>query len=63
MPDKLLDTAAVASRLGMSRSQVNRVARTGQLPHRAKAPGIRGAYLFALEDVDAFAAARTKAPA
>ena len=36
----------VASILGISRSQVNRQAASGELPVAVKAPGIRGAYLF-----------------
>lgn len=58
MHDEFMDTAAVAIRLGMSRSQVNRLAKSGRLAHRVKAPGVRGAYLFATADVEAFATAR-----
>lgn len=45
MPN-LLSTAETADALGVSISKVLRLARAGDLPHAAKTPGIRGAYLF-----------------
>lgn len=50
--------AAVAEKLGMSRSQVNRLAAAGDLPVIAKAPGVRGAYLFDKIAIDRLAAER-----
>lgn len=48
----LMTTAEAAETLKLSRSQVARLARSGDLPHAAKAPGPRGAYLFDRADVE-----------
>lgn len=39
--------------LGLSRSQVNRLAATGRIPFVVKAPGVRGAYIFDRTDIEA----------
>jgi predicted site-specific integrase-resolvase len=47
----LLTTAQVAEKLGKSVATVNRWAADGRLKPAAKAPGIRGAWLFDPADV------------
>lgn len=42
----MLTTAEVAHLLGVSIPTVNRRAASGAIPVAAKAPGVRGAYLF-----------------
>lgn len=53
-----LDTRTVSDVLGLSVVQVCRLARSGELPPVAKAPGKRGAYLFDPADVEHFRAIR-----
>lgn len=53
-----ISTAETAAMLGMSVSQINRLAAAGDLPVIAKAPGIRGAYLFDRADVERILAER-----
>ena len=48
-------TAEAAQILGSSVSQLNRLAASGQIPYVAKAPGIRGAYIFNRLDIEALA--------
>lgn len=55
-------TASEAARhLKASRRTVTRLARAGQLEYVAKAPGIRGAYLFDSAQIESLAAEREKA--
>lgn len=49
----LLSTRDVAVRLGTSVPTVTRRAREGVIPVAAKAPGLRGAFLFDPADIDA----------
>lgn len=58
MPNEWLTTRAVAERLGVDVATVARWVRTGLLTPDIKTPGLRGAYVFSPETVDAFAAAR-----
>lgn len=51
----LLYTRDVADRLGLSVSQVNRLAAEGSLPILTKAPGLRGPNVFDREAVEALA--------
>lgn len=48
----------VARRLGVSRTQVARLTQSGRIASAAKAPGIRGAYLFDPAEVERYAEAR-----
>ncbi len=52
-PTQPIDSSKAAEILGLSRSQVNRMATTGSLPVLYKLPGIRGAYIFELADIEA----------
>lgn len=54
----LLSTAEAAKRLRVHIRTVARMAHTGELEAAAKAPGVRGAYLFDPDAVDALAAER-----
>lgn len=54
----LLSTAEAAKRLRIHPRSVARLAHTGALKFVAKAPGVRGAYLFDPAAVDALAAER-----
>ena len=57
MPNvEYMTTTAVADRLKVDVSTVARWVRNGRLAPAIKTPGIRGAYLFTSEDVDALAA-------
>lgn len=47
-----LTTAEVAERLGLTPAAVSYRVRHGQLTPAAKAPGVRGAYLFDPDEVD-----------
>ena len=47
----LLSAVETAKILGHSKATINRWASDGALPHAAKAPGVRGAYLFHPDDV------------
>jgi predicted site-specific integrase-resolvase len=49
---QLLTSAQVAELLGKSVATINRWATAGRLKPAAKAPGIRGAWLFAPDDVE-----------
>lgn len=53
-----ITTAEVAEILGKSRSVIVRRAQAGALPVIAKAPGLRGAYLFDGDVVEAMAATK-----
>ena len=57
--DKQIATAEAARILGSSVSQLNRLAASGQIPHVAKAPGIRGAYIFNRSDIEALTTSTT----
>lgn len=46
LPLELIGTAEVARRRGCDTSTVHRLVNSGQLTAVAKAPGLRGAYLF-----------------
>lgn len=48
-----MTTKEVAARLGVTRSAVARMARTGALHPLAKLPGGRGLYLFSPDEVEA----------
>lgn len=52
MTDKLLTTAEVAERLGISPVTVTWRVRAGHLIPEMKLPGINGAYLFAPGTID-----------
>lgn len=54
----LFNTRQVAEKLGVSPMQISRLARSGQLPPAVKAPGKRGAYLFAPAEVEHYRAMR-----
>ena len=56
-PD-LIPTATAAEILDVGVATVNRWAESGKLPTAARAPGPRGARLFARPDVEALAAER-----
>jgi hypothetical protein len=60
---RTLSTAEVAVSLGLSKSQVSRLAVSGALAHAAKAPGPRGAFLFDPAEVERFAASRREVSA
>lgn len=49
----LMTSAEAASTLGVSTREVARRAATGALTPAVKLPGLRGAYLFNPDDVDA----------
>ncbi len=49
---ELLSTADAARKIGVSVATINRWADTGTLPPAAKAPGLRGARLFSVADVE-----------
>lgn len=55
----MVTSADVGRRLGLSRTSVVRLVNQGVLRPVAKGPGIRGAYLFDLVDVELLAARRT----
>ena len=57
--DVLLSTAEAADLLKVSVFQVARLVKRGDLPTAFQAPGLRGARVFRLSDVDAFLATRT----
>lgn len=59
--DDLLTTAQVAKILNRAIPTVNKYATTGELPHAHKLPGLRGAYLFRREDVEAYRARKSVA--
>ena len=50
-----MTTAQVADRLGRSVPTVIRLVNSGKLAPATKLPGIRGAYMFTRESVDALA--------
>lgn len=52
---EILTSSAAASKLGVSVSTIARMAQAGRLQPIAKAPGVRGAYLFNRSDVEALA--------
>lgn len=54
--DSLLTAAQVAELRGVQPKTVHRWAESGRLPVATKLPGLRGAYLFRREDVEALAA-------
>ena len=54
----LVSSVEAAEILGKSKSQVVRMAADGALPVACKAPGLRGAYMFARADVETLAAAK-----
>ena len=56
----LLSTAEAAERLRIHPRSVARLAHSGELPSAAKAPGVRGAYLFDPAVIDAVAAERVR---
>jgi excisionase family DNA binding protein len=49
----LVTTAEVAAELRVHVRTVHRMIEAGKLAPIAKAPGLRGAYLFSREDIDA----------
>lgn len=51
LPLELIGTAQVADRLGCDTSTVHRLVLLGQIKPTAKAPGLRGAYLFDPDEV------------
>lgn len=53
--EQLLTTAETAERLSVSTATINRWVRVGQLTPAVQTPGIRGARLYAPDDVDALA--------
>lgn len=57
-PSALIPTAVVCAELNVTASTVSRWVAAGRLTPAAKAPGLRGGYLFTRADVDAL-----KAPA
>lgn len=59
--DDLLTTAQVAKILGKSIPTVNRYATSGELVSARKLPGLRGAYLFTPQAVEAFRARKAVA--
>lgn len=61
MPMDLMTTAQVAASLRCHTRTVARWVHRGELVAAAKAPGRRGAFLFAPETVAAFAESRGKA--
>lgn len=56
----LMSTREVSTTLGLSVPSITRLVRDGHLKPAAQAPGSRGAYLFAPDEVDAYAAERAK---
>ena len=52
---ELLTAAEAAEQLGLNRQYLTRLVRHGKLQAVRKLPGLRGAYLFAPEDVQALA--------
>ncbi len=59
-----MTTAEVSAIFRRDKTTINRWADAGRLPTTAKAPGLRGARLFAREDVEALAdELRTGVPA
>lgn len=57
----LITTAQASKLLRLHPRSVSRLANLGVLPTAAKAPGVRGAYLFDPAEVERVAAAREKA--
>ena len=55
---ELLGVSEAAKLIGCSDRTVNRLAKTGVLPHAHKMPGQTGAYLFHRADVEALAKGR-----
>lgn len=51
----LIATSDAAKRLGVTSRHVARLVSTGKLDPVVKAPGIRGAYFFDREDIEALA--------
>ena len=56
-PPALIPTAVVCAELNVTASTVSRWVAAGRLIPAAKAPGLRGGYLFTREDVEAAKAA------
>lgn len=56
-PPDLIPTAAVCAELNVTASTVSRWVAKGQLVPAAKAPGLRGGYLFTRAAIDALKAA------
>ena len=56
-PPALIPTAVVCAELNVTASTVSRWVAAGRLTPAAKAPGIRGGYLFTRAAVDALKAA------
>lgn len=54
LPLELIGTSEVAARLKRDTSTVHRLVNSGQLKPAAKAPGLRGAYLFAEDEIARF---------
>lgn len=61
--DSLLTSRQAAERLGISVSQVNRLAAAEAIPTAVQIPGLRGARLFAPSDIEAISTNRTEQPA
>lgn len=52
-PEELVPTSEVAARLGVTPKTVARWAAEGRITPAIKAPGLRGAMLFRVDDLDA----------
>lgn len=61
MPLELIGTRDVARQLDRDVSTVHRLVEAGQLRAAAKAPGLRGAYLFDPAEVERFLREQTEA--
>lgn len=58
--DRLITSAEAGVILGVEQATVNKWAAQGQMTIAFKLPGLRGAYLFRPEDVEALRAERAK---